>query len=71
MNNFGWVLFIILLPIGIFTPIYYIVKNGIKKTDFTKDKFMNFKIENGGISLIFLLLEIFSFGGVFYLEYFY
>ncbi|MCP4968960.1 MAG: hypothetical protein GY932_00005 [Arcobacter sp.] len=68
MNNFGWVLLLLLFLIVIPVELYFIFKNGIKKTDFTKEKLMNFRIENGGIALILLLTHIF-FGIYLYLKY--
>jgi uncharacterized membrane protein len=58
MNNFAYWFHIILGIVTIVPSIYFIIKNGIRKSDFTKKNIENLELKYGGISFLYLVLII-------------
>ena len=58
MNSFGYIFFSVFGTITISAQLYYIIKNGINKNDFTNNNVKNMELKYGIISLFYLVLEI-------------
>ena len=67
---FGEVYYIdALVAVFIIINTIYIVRNGIKKSDFTYKNFQNIDIRHGGISLIWLIIIMLVWAMIIYLRY--
>ena len=66
---FGEVYYIdALVAVFIIINTIYIVRNGIKKSDFTYKNFQNIDIRHGGISLIWLIIIMLVWAMIIYLR---